>query len=266
MTQLLTILDKPYTIQATVYPCDNPISTILYLHGGGLIFGERDDLPISYLTLLQKNYRVVTVDYLLAPETSFDLIITTLKTTIEKIIDLLAISDNFCLFGRSAGAYLALLLTKQLTSSPRALISFYGYYNINLHQLLSPSQHYLTLPEVTTSLPLSKTPCHKPIHTYMLQYIQARQQGTWAQLLQLDTTNQQWQLTEEDCRQIPPTFITASINDPDVSYLFSSTLSQWLPKNHFVPVFHSAHDFDRDEQLGLPIYQQLFDWLTKVLK
>lgn len=265
MTNLLTISDFPYKIQATIHPCDQPISTILYLHGGGMIFGHRDDLPQDYITLLQTHYRIVTIDYLLAPEVPFETIITTLQQTIEQIIDFLDICDNFCLFGRSAGAYLALLMAKHLSTSPRAIVSFYGYYNVNLHNLLAPSQYYLNMPQVSNALPISPNPCYKTVDTYMPQYIYARQQGTWAQLLQLDIYDTRWQLSPEDCQYLPPTFLTAAINDPDVSYLFSSTLSQLIPTTCFVPLFHNVHDFDRDTTVGFPVYQKMMTWIEEIL-
>ena len=42
---------------------------ILYLHGGGLLYGERDDLPRPYVDLfLEHGYSLVCADYPLAPE------------------------------------------------------------------------------------------------------------------------------------------------------------------------------------------------------
>lgn len=46
--------------------------TIIYFHGGGLIWGDRDDLPQAYIDLfLKAGYHLLTVDYPLAPENSF---------------------------------------------------------------------------------------------------------------------------------------------------------------------------------------------------
>ena len=55
--------------------------TILYFHGGGLLYGISTDLPENYINeFLNSGYNFLTLDYPLAPETKLHLI---LKSTFE---------------------------------------------------------------------------------------------------------------------------------------------------------------------------------------
>src|SRR5699024_4973062 len=44
------------------------LGTLIYLHGGGLVFGEKTDLPSEYLEVLRRRFNVLAADYRLAPE------------------------------------------------------------------------------------------------------------------------------------------------------------------------------------------------------
>ena len=59
-------------LQATFYPAAEASAkplTLLYLHGGGLVFGDRNDLPDAYREMLaDAGYSLLTIDYPLAPE------------------------------------------------------------------------------------------------------------------------------------------------------------------------------------------------------
>ena len=44
---------------------------VFYLHGGGLVYGERDDLPAPYVrAFADAGYTLVCADYPLAPESA----------------------------------------------------------------------------------------------------------------------------------------------------------------------------------------------------
>lgn len=78
---------KGIPLKATFYRPSSTITyqaTLLYFHGGGLIFGQRDDLPETYLTLLtQAGYGILAIDYLLAPESRLDLIIDYAQAAVD---------------------------------------------------------------------------------------------------------------------------------------------------------------------------------------
>lgn len=124
--------------------------TIIYFHGGGLIWGDRNDLPKDYIQLFLKNvFHFLTFDYRLAPETKLDGIYQDIQdgfhwfhNEFSKTLHLN--SSAFILFGRSAGAYLAFLAAKD-TTLPKAdaLIIFYGYSSIRESFYLRPNSHYV---------------------------------------------------------------------------------------------------------------------------
>ena len=148
-------------LQATFYSAakNQKNTTIIYIHGGGLIYGERDDLPNMYKKMfLDAGYDLLTIDYPLAPETQLPDILECLFRAIEWFVEhalatLALKSSDYVLFGRSAGAYLAFLLTakKILPPPPRGLISFYGYYSLEEPSFSRASDYYNQFPTVPES-------------------------------------------------------------------------------------------------------------------
>lgn len=113
-----TIDDQP--LEGDFYKATGELKhkTILYYHGGGLIYGTRKDLPNQYLNqFLEAGYHVLAFDYPLTPESSFAQMISkveeSLQWFLEKGEEMLPIkTTDYILFGRSAGAYLANYLIK----------------------------------------------------------------------------------------------------------------------------------------------------------
>jgi poly(3-hydroxybutyrate) depolymerase len=102
---------------------------LVYFHGGGFIFGNRDqglDIPLKE-KLLANNYAVVSADYRLAPETKLDEILKDVSDIIKWIklngeqkfnIDV----NKIVAAGGSAGGYLALSTGFSKISAPNAII------------------------------------------------------------------------------------------------------------------------------------------------
>ncbi|WP_440896788.1 alpha/beta hydrolase [Amphibacillus sp. Q70] len=257
--------------------CSTASQTIIYLHGGGLIYGNRDDLPKEYIEqFLANGFHVITVDYPLAPESKLPTIIHYLRQSIDWFLthyrDLLRISSQrYILFGRSAGAYLALLLTaKETLIQPDKLILFYGYHLLNTQAFTTPSQYYNQFKEVPKSV-ISRMITNKmlvdgPIQKRFLIYLYARQTGQWLDFL-IDPSHQisEFELTEKDLQQLPETFIAQSKQDQDVPYSFAKTLNAHISKNRLYTLEYGEHDFDRipHHHSAKTAYNQLIDWLTK---
>ena len=58
-------------LKAELIPTQQPTTkpTLIYIHGGGFILGERNDLPTEYITMLNNaGYPLLLLDYPLAPE------------------------------------------------------------------------------------------------------------------------------------------------------------------------------------------------------
>ena len=273
------------TVDAAGYDCGVTIhrpeteqdrrTAVLYLHGGGLLYGERDDLPRPYIdAFLAEGYTLLCLDYPLAPEVSVGVIHQAVLEGWLRLLEEEGV-ERYFLFGRSAGAYLALILAKSLAGQPvpqpAGVLDFYGYYDMGDPFVTAPSPYYKTLPEVPRRLverffggaPVTAGPKTQRFSLY----IHARQQGAWKELLGGPAVEDPaWSLSPEDIRRLPPLFITASSGDEDVPFRVSKALSRQAPQAVMKPVYYLPHDFDRDttDPEGMQVYRGCLDWMAGV--
>ena len=267
------------TLSASFYRATDNVKnqTIIYYHGGGLIWGNRDDLPKAYIELfLSAGYHLLTVDYPLAPEAAlpeiYSAAVDAVKWFIHHFDTVLHLpSNDYHLFGRSAGAYLALLVGSDLNidKRPTKIISFYGYSSIQESFYLLPSKHYQQYPSIPKSL-VDQLILPEPIAKGILErryaiYLYARQTGHWLDLVLPDKKNQhQFSLTEDQLTALPPVFIAQSKTDQDVPFQQGEYLSKAVSSSKFVVIEQANHDFDSDptNKEAQQVYQELIDWLT----
>lgn len=248
-------------------------STIIYLHGGGLILGDKEDLPQTYREQLNNaGHHLLLLDYPLAPEADLTLIHATLAQALDWFLehyqdDLKLSSPDYYLFGRSAGAYLALLLSHKCPSMhQKGIISFYGFSDLRLPELSEPNAYYQSFPVPKRSLPeLSETVLvSASVQSRYPLYIHYRQTGTWLNaFLKQPQLRVQYSLSTDDLAHLPRTFITASTTDKDVPFSASEHLAAHILDATFHPVENQYHDFDRDENnpIAKEVYAHLIDWL-----
>lgn len=266
-------------ISADVHPaCGNGKAAILYFHGGGLFYGERSDLPAPYIeAITRRGYHLICLDYLLAPESPLEQIHASVDRAMEWFLSTrektLGLGKcPFVLFGRSAGAYLALTLAHRLAlqggERPLALMPFYGYHSLSHPFFFNPNSHYCMLPPIRSeglpdlrgAEPISSA----PMDSRFFLYIYARQQGAWLQMLSAGPDEiDRFSVPDGELGLLPPAFLTASTADHDVPFSFSKKLSLKIPGSCFLPVLGLEHDYDRDP--GLPesqeLYRRCLDWL-----
>jgi acetyl esterase len=250
---------------------------ILYYHGGGLLYGVSEDLPGYCLDkLLSSGYDLITFEYLLSPETKLDGIHDSVFSTLEYFYKHPVVfgyenMPPYFLFGRSAGAYLALYTafrckTEHSLPVPLGVISFYGYYSFLVPEFQKPAALYLTYPPVPESLVNSLTAgspvSSGPVQERCCLYIYARQTGSWTSMLGSVDILAKYSLTDEQLEQLPPCFFTASSTDPDVPFRISKHMSKTIPGSTLKPVYFLPHDFDRDvsNPAGLQIYEEAVSW------
>lgn len=251
---------------------------VLYFHGGGLMYGQRNDLPGVYRQMfLDNGYDFIAFDYPLAPESTLGDIHRGTEECVRWFCTYYKernnmITPTYVLFGRSAGAYLALFLAKRLKEldlpQPFKIISFYGYYGFEEPEFHKPSPFYLRYPAIDGSIlerakggaPVTSGPMEKRFSFYVC----ARQKGDWPLWLAGDgNCPADFSLSEMDLAGLPPAFLTASSSDEDVPFRVSKRMSRMIPGSVFYPVYYLEHDFDRDtgRAEGKEVYEACMEWM-----
>lgn len=127
----------------------DPKALLVYIHGGGLLYGTPEDLPKMHVEkFTSSGYAILAIDYPLAPQTKIDAILEDIVDSINKSFKAADLADSLPLFvwGRSAGAYLALLssVNDKLTVKLNGIISYYGYGFLNDGWYDAPSAFYVS--------------------------------------------------------------------------------------------------------------------------
>lgn len=174
------------------YPSDSSIrALIVYIHGGGLLCGNAKDLPeLHKERLTDEGYAILAIDYPLAPQEKIDDILEDIIDSINNCFELTELRSNLPLFvwGRSAGAYLALLTSAsdKLHLKLNGIISYYGYGFLCDSWYDTPSPYYMNLPiveEASTKIHDKEIVYRGDIANYFSTYIYARQTGKWKDLI-----------------------------------------------------------------------------------
>lgn len=259
--KVIEISNTLYQKHATIYADSGaaPRACILYFHGGGLLYGERDDLPKLHIdTLTGAGYIIISYDYPLAPAAKLNTILDDVSSSISHYVEY---SDMYCgcelpffLWGRSAGAYLCLLAAAQgdLPTAPKGILSYYGYGFLCDGWFETPSSFYCSLPPVEAScLDSAGTELRSSgsLDTHYSIYVYARQTGRWRSLL-YEGREKYFYLdyTLRTCASLPcPLFCAHSTNDPDVPYEEFLALTGRYAAKQFIAA-GSTHDFDRVEE------------------
>jgi acetyl esterase/lipase len=126
------------SIEADVYSNagDGARPVLLWIHGGGLMNGNRGSVPPQLVMLCKdEDYVLVSIDYRLAPETKLSGIVDDLKDALQWVRDqggalFNADGDRIVVAGASAGGYLALMSGIVAEPAPGAIVSYWGYGDI----------------------------------------------------------------------------------------------------------------------------------------
>lgn len=255
----------------SIFSPQNAASTkyVLYFHGGGLIYGSRNDLPIALRKLfLNQGYTVITLDYLLAPNSPLVDISAALYETFKEINNRYIKHSPFIFCGRSAGGYLMLLLTKKIMTTqeqlPEKLINFYGYFNLDFIENQKDNGHPAIPEEAIHNLPITEPIWDDPQLQRSLLYIYGIQHKKLYEYYGVEKEDQtNFSLTENEISALPPIFSTASTSDQEVPFKYSKQLAKKNKAGVFTPVYFLEHDFlnhTEDEQTQ-DVLKKLDDWL-----
>lgn len=134
-THVYKVVDGHKILADVLLPAKDEVrAVVLYIHGGGFMFGSRIGRPRKPLLdkLIEANYAVVSIDYRLAPE-------TTLKDIIKDASDACvwirnqgpvlfnADPNKLGIIGGSAGAFLAMACGYMVQPRPQAVVAISGF-------------------------------------------------------------------------------------------------------------------------------------------
>lgn len=155
-----------------------PRATLVYIHGGCLMYGSRQQIhPEQLETYRRAGYTVVSLDYRLAPETKLPEIIADLRDAFRWVAEagpqhFDVDPERIAVVGHSAGAYLTLMAGTCAIPRPCALISFYGYGDIVSDWYGKPDPFYCQQPHVSAE---------EAMRNRGQLYLYCRQNGLWPQ-------------------------------------------------------------------------------------
>ena len=249
-------------LQATLYRNTKKTTraTLLYFHGGGLLYGKRTDLPEYHIdTFCDAGYSILAFDYRLAPVTKLAHILDDVKDAIIWYLDnrthLFYSKCPYFLWGRSAGAYLCLLAERMdLPENPIGILSYYGYTFVNDYWYNQPNPYYAQFPavdsETISSICKEGETAEGLLDTRYSLYVYARQTGKWISMLIDNSIEDFYKLYSfkkiTDFNYYPPVFLAHSFHDTDVPFAETQVLSPLLPKSHLFVASAKTHDFDKD--------------------
>ncbi len=253
---------------------------IVWIHGGGLIFGSRTDLPDEQLRLyLKAGFSLVSIDYRLAPETKLPDVVNDITDAIKWVrlnafVSLGIDSTRIFVIGHSGGAYLALMSGYFLENPPKAIVSFYGYGEIQSPWCTKPDSFYLTKTLVREDQ-VGKLIRDSAITSASFEqrynvYLFSRQKGVWSSLVSGHdpVTEREW--FDKYCpiknikANYPPVLLIHGDNDTDVPFEQSALMDKELElkniKHKFIIVKNHGHVFDLFEGgLSKPEVSEVFN-------
>lgn len=229
---------------------------LVWLHGGALIFGTREQILGDLRSLCQREgYTLVSFDYRLAPETKLPEIIADVRDGLRWIRDqgpTLFRSDprRMVVGGESAGGYLALVAGYTVQPPPNALVSYWGYGDIAATWYTQPSPFYrdqapllsadelLRLEVPSADIITQSAPASSGYRNRTRYYTHLRQHGLWVQAVTgFDPAEDRAELRRyapihNVSADYPPLFMVHGIEDKDVPHNESVAMASALASHH----------------------------------
>jgi acetyl esterase/lipase len=254
----------------SLYPTTEEEAYLLYFHGGGFVYGSRQDIPSPLIDLFHEhNYTILSMDYLLAPNSSLSEIIDTAWENFLELKEKIIKDRPYRICGRSAGGYLMLALTKRILAAglamPESLINFYGYTDFAFITTSRQSNQPPLAESLLPKIELKEKVWDDPQFQRYLFYIYALQQQTLTEVYGIFSDRlADYALTAEELQHFPPVFSTASSTDEEVPFRYSKALKK-IPGSKFTAVYDLPHDFlkETDNEQVQMVFARLSVWLNE---
>ena len=239
-------------VQADVYRADDArVRPVLAeFHGGALIMGSRAGVPKNLLDLCRKEgFALVSFDYRLAPEVKLPAIVEDVEDALRwlrtKGPELFHIDpEQLVVTGGSAGGYLTLLTGFRVGPRPKALVSYWGYGDVDGDWYAKPSAFYRTsgplvdkeeaMRAVGGKILTGTSGGRSPRGQY---YLYLRQNGLWTkEVTGFEPGRDRDKLTpycpvRNVTPEYPPTMLVHGTEDTDVPYEQSSAMARELARH-----------------------------------
>lgn len=261
--------------------------TIVWIHGGALISGNRANLhSVQLERYLGAGFNVVSIDYRLAPETKLKFIIEDLRDAFKWLQrhgpELAGVDpDRIAVVGHSAGGYLALMTGFCVKPRPKAIVSFYGYGDIIGEWYSRPDPFYSQQPAVTKDDAftvvgkefISESNSRERFRFYLY----CRQNGLWPKEVAGFDPNKRPKAFEPYCpvrnvtKKYPPTLLLHGDKDTDVPYEQSVLLARMLERHgvehQLITMTNRGHGFEGGRRAAEdPVIAETFDRVVGFLK
>jgi len=243
-----------------------PLTTIVWIHGGGFVAGDKSEIANYARILAARGYGVVTVNYTLAPEAHYPTQLVQINRALAWVstnarrhgLD----PDRIVLAGDSAGAQLAAQLANLVTSPDYAR-------SVGVRPALAPAQ---LIGAVLFCGPYDSdyakpAPGRKP--SWFMQTVM------WSYMGRKDFWNhpdiEDWSVARHVTRAFPPAFVSVGNHDPlqAHSHAMAAALQRagvrvdalFWPKD-YAPGLPHEYQFDLDHEAGREALRRLEAYLS----
>lgn len=223
---------------------------VVWIHGGGLITGHREQLSAQVRDFaLANDFVLVSLDYRLAPETKLPGILEDIEDALrwlrtEGASQFHVDPQRIAVTGGSAGGFLTLASGYRLNPPPRVLLAFWGYGDLLGDWASAPSPHPRHNQRKISDEEAARQSGGAPVADARERqgdggaiYLHGRQTGAWASDVSgLDPQREPQKLTpllplKNVTESYPPTVLIHGTADTDVPFEQSQLMAREFEKH-----------------------------------